>query len=159
MTTPVTVYDRVPLRYFGKNIVMEYIDGYCEVHEKWMDEWRLIDLDTGEVFEKDTLPHTILHAACGMMHPYSEEKSSENMGFVYIPEREPKPKLRKFDDIPLKDKLRHIQSHAQDLEHDFKLDGNGQCPLDAALSDYQMRYNDKPCFYKDEDGKWELCDF
>ena len=159
MTTPVTVYDRLPLRYFGRNLVIEYIDGYCEVHEKWMDEWRLIDLDTGEVFEKSQVPHDVIHAACGMMYPYSAEKSSEAVEFVYVAERKPKPELKKFDDIPLKDKLRHIQSHAHDLEHDFKLEGKTHCPLAYALADYQMRYNDHPCFAKDEEGNWEIYDF
>ena len=96
----------------------------------------------------------VIHAAATLI-----QTQNSAYDLTYVPEAEPKPELKKFDDIPLKDKLRHIQSHALDLEHDFKLDGNDQCPLDAALSDYQMRYNDKPCFAKDEDGNWEIYDF
>ena len=151
MTTPVTVYDRIPIRFFGRNIVIEYIDGYCEIHEKWLDEWRLIDLDTGFVFEKSQVPHDVIHEAATLI-----QTQNSAYDLTYVPEVEPKPELKKFDDIPLKDKLRHIQSHAQDLEHDFNLEGNCQCPLAAALNDYQMRYNDKPCFYNNEDGNWEI---
>ena len=155
MTTPVTVYDRVPIRFSeNHNLVIEYIDGYCDVREEWLDEWRLIDLDTGEVFEKSQVPHDVLHAASSMIK--EDLKLPTPWHFTYVPERKPKPELKKFDDIPLKDKLRHIQSHAHDLEHDFKLEGKTHCPLAYALADYQMRYNDHPCFSKDEDGNWEL---
>lgn len=154
MTTPVSVYDRIPVRYFGEhNLVIEYIDGYCDIHECWFDEWRLIDLDTGEVFASDPLPHTALAAACAMI---KSKLPAEDWTFTYVPEVKPPPELKKFDEIPLKDKMRHIQSHAQDLEHDFALEGSSRCPLAAALNDYQMRYNDKPCFYNNEDGDWEI---
>lgn len=154
MTTPVTVYDRIPLRYFGAhNLVIEYIDGYCEVHEEWLDHWRLIDLDTGEVFEKSQMPHDVIGVACGMI---KDRLPSKDWTFTYVPETKPPPELKKFEDIPLKDKLRHIQSHAQDLEHDFALEGNKACPLAAALNDYNQRYNESPCFYCNEDGEWEL---
>ena len=151
MTTPVKVYDRIYLQHSDRALVIEYIDGYCDVLEKWLDEGRLIDLDTGEVFGKSDLPHDVLRVASNMgvgVHNIGQRG--------YVVETPKAPELRKFDDIPLKDKLRHIQSHAQDLEHDFNLEGNCQCPLDAALSDYQMRYNDKPCFYNNEDGNWEI---
>lgn len=156
MTTPATVYSRVPVCYFGSNIVIEYVDGYCDVQEEWLDEWRLIDLNSGEVFEKSPSPHDVIHAACSMVE---KRLSSREREYTYVPERKPKPILVKFDDIPLKDKLRHIQSHAHDLEHDFKLEGKTDCPLAYALADYQMRYNEHPCFYKDEEGNWELYDF
>ena len=151
MTTPVEVYDRIYLSHPDKLLVIEYIDGYCDVLEKWLDEWRLIDLNTGEVFEKDPLPHTVLHAASSM-----SAGAHKPALISYVVEKPKTPELRKFDDIPLKDKLRHVQSHAQDLEHDFNLEGNSQCPLAAALLDYQQRCNDEPCFYKDEAGNWEI---
>lgn len=155
MTTPVQVYDRIHLKSkaWNRTLAIEYIDGYCDVHEKWLDEWRLIDLETGEVFEKSQIPHDVLHAASAM---YSDEFGKQK--FEYIPEVNRTPELRKFDDLPLADKVRHVQSHAQDLEHDFALDGNKDCPFAAALVDYQLRYNDKPCFVQSEDGKWELQD-
>ena len=152
MTTPVQVYDRIYLKTkaWNRTLVVEYIDGYCDVHEKWLDEWRLIDLETGEVLEKSQLPHDVIHAAAASPEEYGKQE------FEYIPEVNSKPELRKFDDIPLVDKVRHVQSHAQDLEHDFALEGNKECPFAAALLDYQQRYNDEPCFYKTEDGKWEI---
>ena len=153
MTTPVKVYDRIYLSYPGRypqgQLVIEYIDGYCDVLEKWLDEWRLIDLSTGEVFEKSDIPHDVIHAAAHLTDRWKDSN-------CYIVEKPPAPELRKFDDIPLKDKIRHVQSHAQDLEHDFNLEGDCQCPLAAALRDYQQRYNDEPCFYNDEDGNWEI---
>ena len=153
MTTPVQVYDRIYLKTkaWNRTLVVEYIDGYCDVHEKWLDEWRLIDLETGEVFERSQMPHDVFHVASVM---YSKEFGEQK--FEYIPEVNSKPELRKFDDLPLVDKVRHVQSHAQDLEHDFVLEGNKECPFAAALLDYQQRYNDEPCFYKTEDGKWEI---
>ena len=151
MTTPVQVYDRIYLSHPDKLLVIEYIDGYCDVLEKWLDEWRLIDLNTGEVFEKDPLPHTVLGAASNMAVGVHNIKPHG-----YVVEVSKTPELRKFDDIPLKDKLRHVQSHAQDLEHDFVLEGNKACPLAAALVDYQQRYNDEPCFFQNETGEWEI---
>ena len=151
MTTPVEVYDRIHLKSENRTLVIEYLDGYCDVHEKWIDEWRLIDLETGEVCERDTLPHSVIHAASCM---YSSEFGKRK--FEYVPEVEPTPELKKFDDIPLSEKLRHVQSHALDLEHDFLLEGDKSCPLAAALKDYQMRYNDVPCFSQNKDGFWEI---
>ena len=152
MTTPVQVYDRIYLKTkaWNRTLVIEYIEGYCDVHEEWLDEWRLIDLETGEVLEKSQVPHDVIHAAAARPGEYGKQE------FEYIPEVKPAPALRKFDDIPLTDKVRHVQSHAQDLEHDFALEGNKECPFAAALLDYQQRYNDKPCFYETEDGKWEI---
>ncbi len=64
MTTPVAVYDRIHIKNDKRpNLVIEYLDGYCDEREDWVDEWRLIDLDTGEVFEADPVLNEVVHAA------------------------------------------------------------------------------------------------
>ena len=141
------VYDRVRLDCPGRNLVIEYIDGYDEVDQVHLDEWRLIDLDSQEVFAKDTVPHEVLHKAAIM----TRVKGSPDPEYV----REAR-KYRTFKELPLADKLRHIESHAKDLEHDFSLDGIDRCPIEAAMEDYQQRYSHR-CWYRTkEDGSWEI---
>ena len=140
------VYDRIRLSCPGRNLVLEYIDGYDEYEEKHYDEWRAIDLDTGEVFAKDAVPHEVLHVAAAMTRVEGSPKPS------YV--REARKHIT-FKAVPLADKLRHIKSHAQDLEHDFKLEGIDQCPLEAAMEEYQTMYSHE-CWYQEEDGRWEI---
>ena len=140
------VYDRTRLDCPGRDLVLEYIDGYCEHEDKHLDEWRVIDLNTGEVFAKDTVPHEVLHVAAAMTRVEGSPKPS------YVPEAR---KHIAFKDVPLADKLRHIESHAKDLEHDFRLDDDDRCPLEAAMQDYQTRYSHR-CWYQEEDGSWEI---
>ena len=67
MTTPVQVYDRIYIKNDKRpRLVIEYLDGYCDEKEDWLDEWRLIDLDTGEVFESDPVLNEIVHAAANI---------------------------------------------------------------------------------------------
>ena len=146
-----TVHDRIYLNYPGRNLVIEYVDGYCQFNEYDLDEWRLIDLDTGVVEEKSTVPHDVLHAASTLQRQRFSNSLGE--GPAYIPE---KPEKRTWKQLPLSDKLRYVASHAQDLEHDFKLDEDTRCPLNVALQDFNQRYNDEPCFYKKRSGEWDL---
>ena len=156
MTSPVRVYDRTYLSFPGKNLVLEYIDGYCDVQEKWVDEWRIIDLNTGEVFAKDPVPQEVLHVVSAMQS-HAAETSGKLGPFEYVVEAPPLPELKRWHDLPLSEKLRHVKSLAHDLEHDFSLDPeSNECPFQAALTDYQQRYNDKPCFYQTEEGFWEI---
>ena len=144
------VYDRIRLacqgnQHLGRNLVLEYVDGYDEAEEKLHQEWRVIDLDTGDVFAKGK-PHEVLHVASVMTiiegapaHVYVRETIS----------------YRKFIDIPLADKLRHVNAHAKDLEHDFKLDDDDRCPLQAAMEYYQQCYS-HACWYQQDDGNWDI---
>jgi len=145
------VYDRIRLacqgnQHLGRNLVLEYIDGYDEAEDKYHDEWRVIDLDTGDVFAKDRDPREALQVASVMTiiegsptHVYVREVIS----------------YRKFIDIPLADKLRHINTHARDLEHDFKLDDDDRCPLQAAMEYYQQCYS-HACWFQEADGNWTI---
>ena len=145
------VYDRIRLacqgnQHLGRNLVLEYIDGYDEAEDKHHDEWRVIDLDTGDVFAKDRDPREALQVASVMTiiegspaHVYVREVIS----------------YRKFIDIPLADKLRHINTHARDLEHDFKLDDDDRCPLQAAMEYYQQCYS-HACWFQEADGIWTI---
>ena len=147
------VYDRIRLacqgnQHLGRNLVLEYVDGYDEAEEKLHQEWRVIDLDTGDVFAKtkSNNPREALHVASVMTivegapaHVYVRETIS----------------YRKFIDIPLADKLRHVNAHAKDLEHDFKLDDDDRCPLQAAMEYYQQCYS-HACWYQQDDGNWDI---
>ena len=67
MTTPVQIYDRIYIKNNKRpNLVIEYLDGYCNVRQDWLDEWRLIDLDTGEVFESSPVLNEVIHVAANM---------------------------------------------------------------------------------------------
>ena len=64
MTQQPDVYSRIYLNYPGRNLVIEYIDGYTnEDKNEYVDTWRLIDLTTGEVFCEDVLPHEVIGEA------------------------------------------------------------------------------------------------
>ena len=139
------VYDRIRLACPGRNLVMEYIDGYDE-DGVYHDEWRVIDLDTAEVFAKSPTPQDITPIA------------SEMTRVVGSPAPEYVQEARKYiayKDVPAADKLRHIKSHALDLEHDFRIVRDDRCPVQAAMQDYQQRYSHE-CWYQEEDGQWEI---
>jgi hypothetical protein len=54
-------------------------------------------------------------------------------------------------------RLEWITSHAGDLEHDFKLDGDKRDPIAVATQELNDIYNERPCFYLDRQaGKWLL---
>ena len=118
MSEPKTpaVYDRIYLKTKpgdSRNMVIEYLDGYLDKDQ--VDEWRLIDLNTGHVITKDSSVHEVIHVAACELSP-DEEKE-------YVHEVE-KREYRAFKDIPLKDQLRHIESDARDLADDMKLESN-----------------------------------
>jgi len=148
LKTP-NVYDRVRLACPGRNLAIEYIDGTDELAGKYYDTWRLIDLDTGEVFAKDVVPHEVLSAASEMTR--TENDSSE---FEYIREAR---QYRLFKDLPLKERMRYILSHAQDLEKDFNNDGVDADPIEVATQEMNDMYNETPCFYHNpEKDEWVL---
>ena len=147
------VYNRVRLACPGRNLAIEYIDGEDEAAGKYYDTWRLIDLDTGEVFAKDVVPHEVLAVASTMTR--TENDTSE---FEYIREAR---QYRLFKELPLKERMRYILSHAQDLEHDFRVMGpglqNGRDPIEVATQELNDMYNENPCFYfNNEKNEWDL---
>jgi len=142
------VYDRVRLACPGRNLVLEYIDGLDEVEDTHHDEWRVIDLDTGEVFAKDTSPHEAMRIAAEMTRVEGSPAP------VYVREAR---KYITFKEVPLADKLRHVKSHALDLEHDLSLDddNDNRCPLEEAMKEYKT-FHSHACWYQEEGGQWEI---
>ena len=145
-----TVYDRIYLKTKpgdSRNMVIEYLDGYLGKDQ--VDEWRLVDLNTGHVITKDSSVHEVIHVAACELSP-DEEKE-------YVHEVE-KREYRAFKDIPLKDQLRHIESDARDLADDMKLESNDGLIKNPILEATKMLNNmyDYPCFFDTGDGTWEL---
>ena len=147
----VTVHDRVYLDVPGKRMVIELLDGY-DANGDYQDTWRLIDLSTGEEFYRDVNLHDVIHQASLITCEAQDDHYDE-----YIVGRPPEADYRVFRDLPMAVRLEWITSHAQDLEHDFKLDGDTRDPIAVATKEMNDIYNEKPCFYLDrQTGKWEL---
>ena len=150
----VTVHDRVYLDVPGKRLVVELLDGY-DASGDYQDAWRLIDLSTGEEFYRDVNLHDVIHQATLVTCEAQDDHYDE-----YIVGRPPEADYRVFRDLPMAVRLKWITSHAGDLEHDFKLDGDKRDPIAVATQELNDIYNAKPCFYFDrQTGKWKLdCD-
>jgi hypothetical protein len=152
----VTVYDRVYLKGFQQDLALEYLDGWDENGDQ-LDEWRVIDLATGEVFASDANLHTVITVASEIT---TEARGEINENWQYVEGKPPISTYRTWDQIPVSDRLRYITSHALDLEHDFRVMGpglqNGRDPIEVATKELRDMYNEKPCFFLDRDGKWEL---
>ena len=147
----VTVHDRVYLDVPGKRMVVELIDGY-DANGVYQDAWRLIDLNTGEEFYRDENLHDVIHQASIITCEAQDDHYDE-----YIVGRTPEADYRVFRDLPMSVRLEWIRSHAQDLEHDFKLDGDTRDPIAVATQEMNDIYNEKPCFYFDrQDSLWML---
>jgi len=147
----VTVHDRVYLNVPGKRMVIELLDGY-DADGDYIDAWRLIDLNTGEEFYRDGNLHDVIHQASLMTCEAQDDHYDE-----YIVGRTPESDYRVFRALPMAVRLEWITSHAGDLEHDFKLDGDTRDPIAVATQELNDIYNEKPCFYLDRQaGKWEL---
>ena len=147
----VTVHDRVYLDVPGRRMVIELLDGY-DADGVYIDAWRLIDLNTGEEFVRDVQLHEVIHNASIWTCDAQDDHYD-----VYIEGRDPDEPYRVFKDLPLEVRLEWITSHAQDLEHDFKLDGDTRDPIAVATKELNDIYNEKPCFYlATQSGKWKL---
>ncbi len=151
----VTVHDRVYLDVPGKNLVIELLDGE-DANGVYQDAWRVIDLNTGEEFARDVNLYDVIGVASAMTCEAQDAHYDE-----YIVGRPPEADYRIFRDLPMTVRLEWITSHAQDLEHDFKVMGpglqNGRDPITVAAQELNDMYNEKPCFYFDRQaGKWEL---
>ena len=143
-----TIYDRIYLKTKpgdGRQMVVEYLEGGKDS----MDEWRLIDLNTGNVFSKDRSLHEIIYDAAALL--YSDDPAPE-----YVKEAI-EIDYRAFKDIPVVCQIRHIQSLASDLEHDMCLSSNEGYIVNPVLqAAKEMNHYDWKCFYKEAAGEWEL---
>jgi len=156
------VYDRVYLDIPGKTIVIELLDGFNGPtgSETYMDCWRLIDLETGEVFAQETNLYGIIGDASVMTCEAQDDESVQAKNFKYVTGRPPLSTYRIFKDLPLEQRIRYITELAQDLEHDSRCtDGldDSRDPIEVATEELNDMYNEKPCFYVDrQTGQWEL---
>ena len=157
----ITVHSRVYLRLPGKTLVVELLDGQDESSGHYVDAWRLIDISTGEEFCRNGNLHDVIHEASVMTCEAIDDYNVQSGNFTYIEGRVPAQDYKTFRELPLDARLKWITSHAQDLEHDFKIMGpglqNGRDPIEVAVQELNEMYSEQPCFYLDrESGKWEL---
>ena len=156
MTNKITVHDRVYLRLPGRTLVIELLDGY-DHNEDYVDAWRLIDIATGEEFGRSVSLHDVIGTASAMTCEVIDDYNVQSGKFTYIEGRVPVSDYKRFKDLPLTVRLEWIKSHAQDLEHDFKLDGDTRDPIAVATKELNDIYNERPCFYFDrQDAIWML---
>ena len=88
------VYSRIYLNYPGRNLAIEYIDGYTnEDKNEYVDTWRLIDLTTGEVFCEDVLPHEVIGEAAAIQAQLFKNESHDE----YVKPIPPITPLRALD--------------------------------------------------------------
>lgn len=147
----VTVHDRVYLDVHGKRLVLELLDGE-DANGVYQDAWRIIDLNTAEEFARDVNLYDVIGVASVMTCEAQYDHYDE-----YIVGRPPEAEYRVFRDLPMDVRLTWITSHAHDLEHDFRLDGDTRDPIAVATQEMNDMYNERPCFYFDRQaGKWEL---
>lgn len=148
----VEIYDRVYLKGFKQDLVLEYLDGWDE-NGNQLDEWRVIDLATGEVFESDANLHTVICKASRMT---TEARGEHPENWQYVEGKPPVSTYKTWDQLPVGVRLRYIESHALDLEHDFRVVNDNRDPIEVATKELRDMYNEKPCFFQTRDGKWEL---
>lgn len=147
MTTPAVVRNRVFLQDTDQELVIEHVDGYCFVLGQWLNEWRLISLSEEKVIFKDKNASEVLKFASSFQTGNPEKE------FDYIVEST----LYYFKDLPLKERLRHIEEHAQNLKNDFRVINDKRDPLEIAVLELNDMYNENPCFYfDDKTEKWEI---
>ena len=121
----ITVHSRVYLRLPGKTLVVELLDGQDDSSGDYVDAWRLIDIATGEEFYRDVCLHDVISEASAMTCEAIDDYNVQSGNFTYIEGRVPVSEYKRFKDLPLEVRLEWITSHAQDLEHDFKVMGPG----------------------------------
>ena len=146
------IYDRVYLKGFKQDLVLEYLDGWDENGDQ-LDEWRVIDLSTGEVFARDPNLHFVITKASQLT---TEARGEHPDDWQYIEGKSPISTYKKWDQLPVGVRLRYIESHALDLEHDFRVVKDNRDPIEVATKELRDMYNEKPCFFQTRAGKWEL---
>lgn len=152
----VIIYDRVYLKGSDQDLVLEYLDG-CDSQGNMLDEWRVINLSTGEVFASDPSLNQVITKASELT---VEARGETQENWQYVEGKPPISTYKTWDQIPVSDRLRYITSHALDLEHDFRVIGpglqNGRDPIEVATKELRDMYNEKPYFFLNRDGNWEL---
>ena len=146
------VYYRVYLKGFQQDLALEYLDGWDENGDQ-LDEWRVIDLATGEVFASDPNLNTVI---CKASELTTEARGETQENWQYIEGKPPISTYKKWDQLPLGVRLRYIESHALDLEHDFSVVNDDRDTIEVATKELRDMYNEKPCFFETRGGKWEL---
>ena len=119
---------------------------------------RLIDLNTGEVFEESSDFRDTYEIVSCASHLFPKHDWEYTEGWKKG-EVQPEVEYRTFKDIPICEQMRHIQSHAYDLEHDMRLEDGGfgsRITNPVLQATQEMNRYDYPCFYEEDDGRWEL---
>ena len=155
-----TILDRIYLKNPRPadrfNLSIEFITHHKGIQDE--DCVRLIDLNTGEVIaesEHFADAYEIISIASAL---YSKHDLEYTVGWTKGEQQpeEPEIEYRAFKDIPVCEQIRHIQSHAYDLEHDMKLPSGDWITNPVVQATQEMNRYDYPCFYELEDGRWEL---
>ena len=63
-----TVYDRIYLNYPGRNLVIEYVDGYCQYNEYNLDEWWVFPPNHINYFSHDSLQELLRGCGYKIIH-------------------------------------------------------------------------------------------
>jgi len=158
-----TILDRIYLKnprpIDNFNLAIEFITHHKGIQDE--DCVRLIDLNTGEVFAESEYfadAYEIIGYASGLFPKHDWEYTEGWKKCEEQPE-EPEVEYRTFKDIPICEQMRHIQSHAYDLEHDMRLEDGGfgsRIKNPVLQATQEMNRYDYPCFYEEDDGRWEL---
>ena len=158
-----TILDRIYLKNprlaDNFNLAIEFITHHKGIRDE--DCVRLINLNTGEViaeseyfadayeiisYASELYPKQVLEYTVGWKKGEKQPETPE----------EPEVEYRAFKDIPVCEQMRHIQSHAHDLEHDKKLPSGSWITNPVFQAAQEMNNYDYPCFYEEDDGRWEL---
>lgn len=139
---------------FDKLIALEFVENCNGVKDN--DVWRIINLNSGHVYEEDAIVQSVLFSfeGCEMLvddtHTYIARTN-----FAYC----------NFMSMPIDAQLTFIKESAIDLLHDMNLDKrNGRKshisnPVLEATESWNDRYCDVECFYySEEDGHWQIDD-
>ena len=155
-----TILDRIYLKNprpsDNFSLAIEFITHHKGIPDK--DCVRFVDLSTGEVFaesEHFADAYEIISCASNLFPSHDWEYTEGWKKGEEQPE-EPEVEYRTFKDIPICEQIRHIQSQAHDLEHDMKLPTGDWIKNPVLQATQEMNRYDYPCFYEEDDGRWEL---
>ena len=110
-------------------------------------------LSTGEVFASDPNLHRVIVKASELT---TEARGETHENWQYVEGKPPISTYKTWDQLPVSARLKYITSHALDLEHDFRVVKDDRDPIEVATQELSNMYNEKPCFFKNRHGKWEL---
>ena len=86
----------------------------------------------------------------------AEARGEHPNDWQYIEGKPPISTYKKWDQLPVSVRLQYIESHALDLEHDFRVVNDNRDPIEVATKELRDMYNENPCFFRNRYGKWEL---